>query len=56
MIVVDTSVWVAASREPESPIADILRQLIDADEVTLALPVRLELTAGIARRDRPPRR
>jgi len=52
VIVVDTSVWVAASREPDSPTADTLRRLVDADEVTLALPVRLELTAGVARKDR----
>ena len=52
MIVADTSVWVAAVRQPESDVADVLRQLIDADEVALALPVRLELMAGVARKDR----
>lgn len=50
MIVVDTSVWVAAPRQPL--VADALRRLIDADEVTLALPVRLELWAGVPRQDR----
>lgn len=52
MIVVDTSVWVAATREPSSAVASILRQLIDADEISLALPVRCELLAGVARKDR----
>lgn len=52
MIVVDTSVWVTALRRPSSSAASTLRALIDADEVALALPVRLELMAGIARHDR----
>lgn len=52
MIVVDTSVWVEAIRRPKGTIQFTLRQLIDADEVGLALPVRLELMAGIARKDR----
>ena len=53
MIVVDTSVWVAAIREPKGNIASVLRKMIDADDAVLALPVRLELLAGVARRDRP---
>ena len=52
MIVVDTSVWVAAMRGPETATATILRGLIDADEAALALPVRHELMAGVARKDR----
>ncbi len=52
MIVVDTSVWVAAVRDPAAAEAVVLRKLIDADEVSLALPVRLELMAGVARKDR----
>lgn len=47
---VDTSVWIQAPRQLR--IRTILNQLIDADEVTLALPVRLELLAGIPRRGR----
>ncbi len=52
MIVVDTSVWIDANRRPLGVTAQALRSLIDADEVALALPVRLELTAGLARKDR----
>ena len=50
MIVVDTSVWVGARRQPRT--ADILHALIDADEVALALPVRMELWAGVSKHDR----
>ena len=50
MIAVDTSVWVAARREPD--VFDTLHALIDADEVALPLPVRLELWAGTAKKDR----
>jgi predicted nucleic acid-binding protein len=52
MIVVDTSVWVAARRQPASEIAGTLTSLLDADEVALALPVRWELWAGTAKQDR----
>ena len=52
MIVVDTSVWVAAQRHPAGDAAHTLLSLLDADEVALALPVRLELWAGIAKADR----
>ena len=52
MIVVDTSVWVAASRHPAGELAAALDSLIDADAVCLALPVRLELLSGLNARDR----
>ena len=50
MIVVDTSVWIAARRDAR--VGRALDSLIDADEVALALPVRLELLAGLAKKDR----
>jgi len=50
VIVVDTSVWIAAQRRPS--IEGVLQSLLDADEVSLALPVRLELWAGVAKQDR----
>ena len=52
MIVVDTSVWVAATREATAVVAKTLAKVIDADEAVLALPVRVELMAGVARKDR----
>lgn len=50
MIAVDTSVWVAARRD--AAVFERLQRLIDADEVALPLPVRLELWSGTARHDR----
>jgi predicted nucleic acid-binding protein len=52
VIVVDTSVWVDAVRHPSGTSQATLKQLLDADDVALPLPVRLELMAGIARKDR----
>jgi predicted nucleic acid-binding protein len=52
VIVVDTSVWVAAIRRPGSDVSTTLKQLLDADEVALPQPVRLELLAGTAKADR----
>ena len=52
MIVVDTSVWIDAHRRPSGQVAQTLNALLDADEVALPLPVRLELVAGVSRRDR----
>jgi predicted nucleic acid-binding protein len=53
VIVVDTSIWIDAHRRAAGETARSLEALLDADEVALALPVQLELSAGVSRRDRP---
>jgi len=53
VIVVDSSIWIDAHRRPTGTSSTILKRLLDDDLVALALPVRLELLAGVARRDRP---
>lgn len=51
MIVVDTSVWVAALRSRSSVNAKTLSRLLDEDRVALAAPVRIEILSGASRSD-----
>ena len=52
MIVVDSSVWIDVMRGPQSSRAVVLRSLLDADLVAVALPVRFELMSGIKKKQR----
>jgi len=52
VIVADTSVWVEALRNGRSSTAGTLTSLLDADELALPVPVRIELTSGVAKKDR----
>ncbi len=53
MILVDASVWIAALRSARSGEALHLSDLLDADQVGLAFPVRLEILSGATARDLP---
>lgn len=51
MIVVDTSVWINAFRDRNSSEARRLSQLLDDDEVAIAIPIRIEILSGARRAD-----
>jgi len=52
VILADTSVWVDVQRKPGGRTAWTFNALVDSDDLLLALPVRIELLAGVAPRDR----
>ncbi len=52
MVVVDSSVWIEFFRGKGAVVGELAR-LLDADEVALAAPVRLELLSGASQKDEP---
>ena len=53
MILVDTSVWIEAFRRAHTDEAAHLRSLLDAGEVAMAPPIRIELLSGAGAADLP---
>ena len=53
MILVDTSVWIGALRDQTSDEANHLTDLLDRDEVAIAIPIRIEILSGARRADQP---
>ncbi len=53
MILVDTSVWIEAFRRGTGSVAASLREVLDADQATLAAPVRIEILTGSSAADLP---
>ncbi len=53
MILVDTSVWIEAFRRASGFPASHLRALLDAGEVAMSPPIRIELLSGAGAADLP---
>ena len=51
MIVVDTSVWIDFFRGRDKPLCGHMAALLDADQVAVPLPVRLEILGGCRKTD-----
>ncbi len=51
MIVVDTSVWIHFFRVKDPVLVARLKELLDEDQVSLALPVRFEILSGTPRQE-----
>jgi len=53
VILVDTSVWIEAFRRAHGKEAEQLRVLLDAGEVAIAPPIRIEILSGSSAADLP---
>ena len=51
MFCADTSVWIQALLDRASPFARHFAEVVEADEIAVPAPVRIELLAGAPRRD-----
>lgn len=50
MILVDTSVWVDFFRGTKPAVIKAVRQLLDEDQVAMAIPIRIECLSGADRK------
>jgi predicted nucleic acid-binding protein len=53
VVVVDSSIWIDFFRGREVAVVEGLRALLDADEVALAAPIRLEILIGASKLEHP---
>ena len=49
MVLVDTSVWIEFFRGKNHPLIANLNNLLDKNEVSLAIPVRIEILSGASK-------
>jgi len=53
MVLVDTSVWIEFFRGKNQKLIEGLKDLLDKEEVSLAIPVRVEILAGTSKEKKP---
>lgn len=53
MVLVDTSVWIEFFRGKNQKLIEGLKDLLDGNEVSLAIPVRIEILAGTSKEKKP---
>jgi predicted nucleic acid-binding protein len=52
MILADTSVWIAYFRASSPRIVEQMRELLEEDQIVLAVPVKMEILCGSSRESR----
>lgn len=53
MVLIDTSVWIEFFRGKNQKLIEGLKNLLDRNEVSLAIPVRIEILAGTSKEKKP---